>query len=47
MLGVEPLLHLTLDLGVLLRLRLLLATRREKCERDGERNESELVHGKV
>src|SRR5205807_1146585 len=46
MFGVEPLLHLTIDLSLTFRVSLLLLARRKDRQRDNERQSKNLFHGK-
>jgi hypothetical protein len=46
MFGVEPLLHLTIDLSLTFRVSLLLLARREGRQRDDEQRSKNLFHGK-
>jgi hypothetical protein len=46
MFGVEPLLHLTIDLSLTFRVSLLLLARRKDRQRDDELHSKNLFHGK-
>ena len=47
MLGVEPLLYLTIDLSLTFRVSLLLLARRKDRQRDDEQQSKNLFHGKA
>ncbi len=47
MFGVEPLLHLTIDLSLTFRVSLLLLARRKDRQRDDEQQSKNLFHGKA
>ena len=47
MFGVEPLLHLTIDLSLTFRVSLLLLARRKDRQRDDDQQSKNLFHGKA
>src|SRR5438105_14000068 len=47
MFGVEPLLHLTIDLSLTFRVSLLLLARRKDRQRDDDEQSKNLFHGKA